>query len=276
MDYIATVKKHCSCMNLVISARELHSMLGNRKVLIVDARPFASYSESHIPGAVNIELMQFHWIDTSRQGIAQFNKQMKILLSNIGVRSDSFIVFYDDVSGASAARGVWLLLYFSHENVAMLDGGLNAWKAESFMTETKTNPFVHSNFRGKANREVLADFMRLSSKKKKSGTVIIDARSEGEYDGSSLRAAKAGHIPGAINIDWNENLQQDLFKSTAELKKLYRKVPIDAEVITYCQGGYRAANTFVVMKMLGYDKVRMYLGSWGEWGNKAELPASRK
>lgn len=276
MDYIATVKKHCSCMNLVIPARELHSLLGNRKVLIVDARPYASYSESHIPGAVNIDLMQFHWIDTSRQGIAQFNKQMKILLSNIGVRSDSFIVFYDDMSGASAARGVWLLLYFSHEKVAMLDGGLNAWKAENFKTETKTHPFVHSNFRGRVNRRVLADFMRLSSKKKKGSTVIIDARSGREFDGTTLRAAKAGHIPGAINIDWNQNLQKDLFKTKAELKKLYHKVPMEAEVITYCQGGYRAANTFVVLKMLGYDKVRMYLGSWGEWGNKPELPASRK
>ena len=98
----------------------------------------------------------------------------------------------------------------------------------------------------------------------------------GEFDGSTLRAARAGHIPDAINIDWNENLQQDLFKKIEELKELYQKVPKDAEVITYCQGGYRAANTFVVLKILGYKRVRMYLGSWGEWGNKPELPVTRK
>ncbi|HJS82502.1 MAG TPA: rhodanese-like domain-containing protein, partial [Nitrososphaera sp.] len=101
-------------MSLVISADQLRSMLGNRNVLIIDTRPFASYSESHIPGAVNIDLMQFHWIDTSREGIAQFNKQMRILLSNVGISPGKHVVFYDDISGASAARGVWLLLYFSH------------------------------------------------------------------------------------------------------------------------------------------------------------------
>ena len=276
IDNIATVKKPCSSMSLVISADQLRSMLGNRNVLIVDTRPFASYSESHVPGAVNIDLMQFHWIDTTREGIAQFNKQMRILLSNIGITPAKHVVFYDDVSGASAARGVWLLLYFSHENVAMLNGGFNFWKAKSFKTETKTNPFVHSNFKGKTNPAVLAGFMRLRSKKKNDNAVLIDARSPGEFDGSTLRAARAGHIPDAINIDWNENLQQDLFKKIEELRELYQKVPKDAEVITYCQGGYRAANTFVVLKILGYKRVRMYLGSWGEWGNKPELPVTRK
>ncbi|MGI0016571.1 MAG: rhodanese-like domain-containing protein, partial [Nitrososphaera sp.] len=72
-------------MTLVISADMLRSMLGRKNLLLVDTRPYSSYAESHIPGAVNIDLMQFHWIDTSRQGISQFNKQAKIMLSNIGV-----------------------------------------------------------------------------------------------------------------------------------------------------------------------------------------------
>lgn len=263
-------------MNLVISAEQLRTMLGNRKLLLVDTRPFANYSESHIPGSVNLDLMQFHWIDTSRDGIVQFNKQMRILLSNMGVSADKFVVFYDDVSGPSAARGVWLLLYFSHEKVAMLDGGFNAWNASSFKTETKTNPFVHAAFRGKSDPKILADFRRISSRKKSDKTVVVDARSAGEFDGSIMRAARAGHIPDAINIDWSENLHQDVFKSSNDLQNLYGKIPRDAEIITYCQGGYRAANTFVVLKMLGYKNVRMYLGSWGEWGNRPDLPASRR
>lgn len=263
-------------MSLVISADQLRTMLGKSKLLVVDTRPFSSYSESHIPGSVNIDLMQFHWIDTSRDGIVQFNKQMRILLSNIGVSAEKFVVFYDDVSGPSAARGVWLLLYFSHNKVAMLDGGFNAWKASSFKTETRTNPFVHAAFRGRTDAKILADFRRISSRKKSKKTIVVDARSSGEFDGSVIRAARAGHIPGSINIDWNENLDQDVFKSSHELEKLYGKVPRDAEIITYCQGGYRAANTFVVLKMLGYKNVKMYLGSWGEWGNRPDLPASRK
>ncbi len=263
-------------MTLVISADMLRSMLGSKNLLLVDTRPYSSYAESHIPGAVNIDLMQFHWIDTSRQGISQFNKQAKIMLSNIGVSFGKAVVFYDDRSGSSAARGVWLLMYFSHENVSMLDGGINNWKAKGYKTETKTNPFVHSDFKGRPDPRILADVAQIKAAIRSKKAVIMDARSREEYDGTAIRAARAGHIPNAMNVDWNDNLSEDTFKSTDALERLYGKIPKDARVITYCQGGYRAANTFVVLKMLGYKDVKMYLGSWGEWGNRADLPVSRK
>ena len=85
-------------MNLVISTSQLHSMIDDdRNLLIIDTRSFSRYVELHIPGAVNIDLMQFHWIDTSKSGIRQFNRQSRLLLSNIGVTKDKFVVFYDDV-----------------------------------------------------------------------------------------------------------------------------------------------------------------------------------
>lgn len=273
---ISIVKSLYTRLKLVISADELHSLIekGGKNLLVVDARPFGEYAQGHVPGAVNIDLMQFHWIDTSKEGIRQFNRQTRMLLSNIGVSKDRFVVFYDDVSGPSAARGVWLLLYFSHTKVAMLDGGIKGWKAK-YGTETKTNPFRHAKFTGTPDPKVLAGYKAITSAIKKKKTVIVDARSKEEYDGTAVRAARAGHVPNAVNIDWNDNVRGQQFKDSRDLEKMYSKIPKDAEVITYCQGGYRAANSFVVLKMLGYKNVRMYLGSWGEWGNRTDLPVSK-
>lgn len=273
---ISIVKSLCSCLKLVVSANELYSLIekNERNLLVVDARPYAEYTQGHVPGAVNIDLMQFHWIDTSKEGIRQFNRQSRTLLSNIGVSERKFVVFYDNVSGPSAARGVWLLLYFSHSKVAMLDGGLESWKVK-YATETKTNAFQHSNFKGRPDPKILAGYTTIKAAAKKKKTIVLDARSKEEYDGTAVRAARAGHIPKAVNIDWNDNLADSRFKDPEDLAKMYSGLPKDAEVITYCQGGYRAANSFVVLKMLGYENVKMYLGSWGEWGNRSDLPVSK-
>ena len=104
--------------------------------------------------------------------------------------------------------------------------------------------------------------------------IILDARSKEEYVGSDVRAARRGHIPSAVNIDWENNIENDTFKRKKKLLKIYSKIPKEASVVSYCQGGYRAANSFVALKMLGYKKVKLYLGSWGEWGNKLDLPVS--
>lgn len=259
-------------MNILIDAKKLAARLNHENLLLIDTRPFAKYCQGHIPGAVNIDLFQFHWIDTSKSGIEEFERQTKILLSNIGVKDDNQVVFYDDVSGMTSARGVWLLLYFSHKNVSLLDGGYERWLKEMYPIETKTNPFVHSQFAGKPNREILATFDKVKQSLRKKDSTIIDARTQEEFAGLHIRAARAGHIPTAINVDWQKNIENGSFKSREKLSKLYSKVPQNSTVITYCQGGYRAANTFLALKHLGYKDVKMYLGSWGEWGNKIKFP----
>ena len=258
---------------MLISTIELNSILNDSDVIIVDTRSFIEYSKGHIPGSVNLDLFAFHWVDTTKDGIENFNRQTQILLSFLGVTPEKKIIFYDNVSGMLAARGVWMLLYFSHQNVSMLDGGIKKWEKENLPLETNQNGFKPSVFSGKINSDIISGFEYIRDNL--DNVKILDARSEEEYNGTITRAANSGHIPNSINIDWNKNLNENgTFKNNDELSKLY-DLPKDSEIITYCQGAYRAANTFLALKKLGFTKVRVYLGSWGEWGNRLELPVKK-
>ena len=255
---------------MLIQTSELEKTLDDSNLVIIDARSFKEYSEGHIPGAVNLDLFAFHWFDTTKEGIESFNKQMQQLFSFAGITNEKKVIFYDEVSGMLAARGVWLLMYFSHPQVFMLDGGMKKWKKEKLLLETKANGFKPAKFSGKINSELVASFEYI--KKNLNKIQIIDARSHDEYDGTIIRAARKGHIPTAINVDWNLNVADDgTLKKDNDLLALY-KIPKDSEVVTYCQGAYRAANAFLVLKKIGFKKVRVYLGSWAEWANRLELP----
>jgi thiosulfate/3-mercaptopyruvate sulfurtransferase len=263
-------------LNQLISTKDLHNQVSKSKNrnIIIDTRSFSEYKNGHIPGAINVDLFQLHWFDTSKKGIKDFNRQTRMLLSHIGIQRKSHVIFYDNVSGILAARGVWLLLYFSHKNVGMLDGGFEKWKNEGYDIEVRTNPLKYSEFKGKVNNKVLASAKEINGSLKKKNVSIVDARSTEEYNGSDVRAVRRGHIPSAVNIGWENNIENGVFKSKNKLSRIYSDVPKKSQIITYCQGGYRAANAFLALKLLGYDKVKMYLGSWGEWGNKLDLPVS--
>ena len=258
---------------MFITTENLAKILEDQNLILVDARSYKEYSTGHIPGAVNLDLFYYHWSDTSKEGMNAFNMEMQKLLSYVGVTKEKKVVFYDEVSGMSAARGVWLLLYFSHLQVFMLDGGIKKWKGDGLAVETKTNGFKPDKFSGKINKDIVAGYEYI--KKNLDKIKLVDARTREEFDGTVIRAARSGHIPNAINIDWNLNITEDgTIKDNKLLSELYQKFSQNDEIVTYCQGGYRAANSFLALKKLGFKNVRVYVGSWGEWGNRLELPVS--
>ena len=255
---------------MFISTQELEKIYDDDSVLILDARSYKDYSKGHIPGAVSLDLFSFHWADTSQKGLVSFGEHMRNVLSYAGVDENKKIVFYDDVTGMLAARGVWMCLYFSHSDVQLLDGGLSKWTGANLPTVTESTIYKPSNLTTPLDPSIIIGFEELNANIGK--VTIIDARSPDEFNGVTPRAARGGHIPTAKNIDWNNNLDESgKLKSDDELQSLYQ-MDKDVPLVTYCQGAYRAANSYLSLKKIGFKNVKVYLGSWGEWGNKMDLP----
>ena len=124
-------------------------------------------------------------------------------------------------------------------------------------------------------RELLATVDDVLANIRRPGSVIVDTRSDAEYTGQLVRAARGGAIPGAVHLEWTNNLDdKGYFKTAEQLREMYNAQGIgpNKEVIPHCHGGYRSAHTYLALRLIGYPNVRNYLGSWGEWGNKADLP----
>ena len=258
--------------SLVVSVEEASKLLRNKNVIFIDTRNYWKYVKGHIPGAFNFELYAFHWVDTSKKGIDAFVKQMQMLLRSYGIDKQKQVIFYQNNSGYDAARGVWLLNFLGQTNAKLLDGGLNLWKRSKLPVSKKDpSPAKESNFVAKPNHALIASLDSLSSGVRKGSLQVIDTRNSGEYSGKYHRAMRVGHIPDSVNVEWECALRKDgTLKNASQLKKLYAGTSKSRETVTYCQSGYRAAHSWLVLKLLGYKNVRNYLGSWYEWGNNTE------
>jgi len=260
---------------LLTTPQELQQKLGNANLCIIDVRPAEDFARGHIPGATHFDLFGLSLIDTTNAPLKAFMSMIHHVLELRGASETKEVVFYENNSGMRAARGVWFLEYYGHPNVKMLDGGFQAWKAAGAPITTDATPPKAAAFKTTDRREVLATVDDVLGSLKKNNTAILDTRSEGEYLGTHVRAARGGAIPGAIHTEWTDNLDSSgKFKSNEELKSMYDKVGItpDKEVISYCQGGYRSAHSYIALRLLGFPKVRNYIGSWKEWGDRADLP----
>jgi thiosulfate/3-mercaptopyruvate sulfurtransferase len=264
--------------HLLVSAEELAGILsddGTQRPLLLDLRPADAYATGHAPGAVHVDLFGLSLIDTDPAPLKAFMWMIEHVLATRGVDSNTPVIVYDDQSGIRAARAFWFLEYFGHPSVRMLDGGFGSWSRGGFPVTREAVPAVTSEWKGARQQSGLATWQDVRRSIRRPGTVILDTRSDAEYCGTMVRAARGGAIPGAVHIEWTRSLTADgEFKPAAELRRMYEAagVTADREVITYCQGGYRAAHSYVVLRLLGYPHVRNYIGSWKEWGDRTDLP----
>jgi thiosulfate/3-mercaptopyruvate sulfurtransferase len=263
---------------LLVTPAELSGMLGgagSKRPLVLDLRPPEAYTAGHIPGAVHIDLWGVSLIDTDPAPLKAFMWMIEHVLATHGVDAATPVVVYDEQSGMRAARAFWFLEYFGHPSARLLDGGFSAWTSGGYEVTRDAAPPPKSEWTGSRESQALATWQDVRGALGRGDVVILDTRSEGEYAGTTVRAKRGGAIPGAVHIEWTRNLTPSGdFKPATELKKMYADAGVtpDREVITYCQGGYRAAHSYLALRLLGYPRVRSYIGSWKEWGDREDLP----
>jgi thiosulfate/3-mercaptopyruvate sulfurtransferase len=260
---------------LLWTADKLISHLQDPRLVLMDLRPPEAYANSHIPGARSFDIFGISLIDTRPQPLDAFLWIIEHLIQAKGVNDDSTVVIYDDIAGMRSARLFWFLEFFGHRDVHVLNGGFNAWSAAGLPVTHEASIPKSGNFKMKPRLELLATAEDVLGRLGSPDTVLVDTRSDDEYTGKAVRAARGGRIPGAIHLEWTNNLDAlGFFKDAEELRKMYgtQSIPPDKEVIPYCQGGYRAAHTYLALRLLGYPRVRNYLGSWAEWGKRVDLP----
>jgi thiosulfate/3-mercaptopyruvate sulfurtransferase len=269
------MEKQYTRETLLTTPQELRPKLGSPQLCIIDVRPAEDYAKGHIPGATHFDLFGLSLIDTREAPLKAFMFMIHHVLELRGVSESKETVFYEENSGMRAARGVWFLEYYGHPNRRMLDGGFNAWQRAGGPVTTDATAPKAATLKIVERRDVLATADDVLGSLHKNDVKLLDTRSDGEYFGTQVRAARGGSVPGAVHIEWTDNIAADgTFKSNAELKEMYRQAGItpDKEVISYCQGGYRAAHSYVALRLLGFPRVRNYLGSWKEWGDRTDLP----
>jgi thiosulfate/3-mercaptopyruvate sulfurtransferase len=262
---------------LLISPRELFAAIeGNpsTRPLVLDMRPPEAYAAGHVPGALHLDLWGLSLTDTDPAPLNAFSWMIEHVLAIHGVTASTPVVVYDENTGIRAARAFWFLEYFGHPSVRVLDGGFAAWTREHLPQTRDAHPPPKSEWTGSREARTLATWRDVYASIAQPSTTILDTRSDGEYCGTTVRAERGGAIPGAVHVEWTRNLTPEgRYKPAEELQAMYEAAGVtkDREVITYCQGGYRAAHSYLALRLLGY-RVRNYLGSWKEWGDRAELP----
>ena len=262
---------------LLVTPHELASILASEgpHPLLLDVRAAEAFATGHLPEAVHLELWGFSLPDTDDAPLRSFLWMIEHVLALRGVTTERPVVVYGETSDLRAARVFWFLEYFGHPGVRVLDGGMQAWLAAGFAVTTTVTAPTASSWTGTPRRESLATWRDVRDSLRRADVAILDTRSDGEYCGTTVRAARGGSVPGAVHVEWTQNLTPEgTFKPAAALQALYAAAGVtpDREIITYCQGAYRAAHSYLALRLLGYPAVRNYLGSWKEWGDRHDLP----
>jgi thiosulfate/3-mercaptopyruvate sulfurtransferase len=274
--------------NVLVETQWVYDHLNDSHVRIaeVDFNPTSNYDLGHIPGA-----FLFDWKkdlnDSSYRDIIS-KKKCEDLLRGAGVNNDTLLVLYGDYKNWFATFAFWVFKYYGLRDIGIMNGGRKKWFQEDRPLSVEIPSYPPGNFKASSPDNSIRVYMSYLKKRAHSkNKLLVDVRSEDEFTGKLLapaeypseHAQRGGHIPGSVNIPWNQVVNEDgTFKSADEIKGIYdsKGVTPEKEVITYCRIGERSSHTWFVLKyLLGYPNVKIYDGSWTEWGNIIRNPVEK-
>ena len=271
----------------LVGGEELAAHLRDEDLLVCDCRfagdaeaSRARYESGHVPGAIHV-----YWLDdlsaadTTVTTFLPTAQEAADRLGRLGITHEKTVVAYSDGGNLYASRLWHVLTQYGHERVALLDGGIEKWHAEGRPLDrgsVEPQPAVFRPLVSGWMRRIDAEeiIQRLADRELR----LVDVRGRAEFSGEELRAARGGHIPGAVLWPWEESLAPDgTFRDLEEIRARAEAAGLvpEHELATYCQGGVRAAHAALALRLAGYPRVRVYDGSWAEWGNDPALPIER-
>jgi thiosulfate/3-mercaptopyruvate sulfurtransferase len=271
----------------LVDADWVEAHLHDPKVRLIEVDvDTTAYEQGHIPGAVGFNWQKELQDQTIRAPLSPAH--LEELMSRAGVSNDTTIVLYGDNNNWFAAWALWILKYYGHQDVRLLDGGRVKWVADKRELTTEVPSYPRTTYHAQSpDAAIRALRDQVLAQLGRSDITLVDVRSPAEYSGELLAPAnlpqegaqRGGHIPGAANIPWSQAVREDgTFKSADELRSLYegKGVTANKEVIAYCRIGERSSHTwFVLHYLLGYPEVRNYDGSWTEWGSLIGVPIEK-
>ena len=264
---------------LLLEPTDLEKLLENAdpNLLILDTSSAENYQKHHVPGAIHLAASRLQRGEKPAPGKLPHAEDLKALFSEMGLTADKHVIAYDDEGGGWAGRLIWTLDVLGHKNYSYLNGGLPAWVNEGHPVETTPNTAQANDFTVNINNEVIAELDDVLASIDDPNTAVWDARSAKEYSGEKVVAARGGHIPGAFNIDWLELMDKENNLRLIDLNALQTRLDElgadkDKQVITHCQTHHRSGLSYLAMKLMGYQNIKGYHGSWGEYGNREDTP----